>query len=140
MICPQCGVDESTVTIASSCNCDVPATGTRIEKRVTTKSVRLYGHNHGLHTLEPYYSAHVSAMTTEALFSKSDIAAELAYRDRVIDETKACLDREERNNADISTQLVECEELLERLLTCADNGYDTAELHSVVEDARKLVG
>lgn len=29
MICPQCGVDESTVTIASSCNCDVPATGTR---------------------------------------------------------------------------------------------------------------
>jgi len=78
-------------------------------------------------------------MTTEALFSKSDIAAELAYRDRVIDETKACLYREERNNADISTQLVEREELLERLLTCADNGYDTAELHDVVSDARKLV-
>lgn len=27
-----------------------------------------------------------------------------------------------------------------RLITCADNGYDTAELHGIVEDARKAVG
>jgi hypothetical protein len=32
-----------------------------------------------------YYSRHVSAMTAEGLHSKSDIAAELAYRDMLID-------------------------------------------------------
>lgn len=42
---------------------------------------RLYGHAHGLHELEPHYSRHVHAMTSEALHSKSDIAAELAWRD-----------------------------------------------------------
>jgi hypothetical protein len=34
--------------------------------------------------LEPFYSMHVSAMTSEALHSKSDIAAELAFRDAEI--------------------------------------------------------
>ena len=37
-----------------------------------------------LDKLEPYYSRHVSAMTTENLYSKSDIAAELAVRDKRI--------------------------------------------------------
>ena len=37
-----------------------------------------------IENMEPEYSNHVSAMTTEDLFSKSDIAAELAYRDRRI--------------------------------------------------------
>lgn len=32
-----------------------------------------------------YYARHVHAMTAEGLTSKSDIAAELAYRDFVID-------------------------------------------------------
>jgi hypothetical protein len=32
-------------------------------------------------SLEPHYSRHVGAMTTEGLHAKSDIAAELAYRD-----------------------------------------------------------
>lgn len=32
-------------------------------------------------TLEPHYSAHVSAMTSEGLHGKSEIAAELAHRD-----------------------------------------------------------
>ncbi len=32
--------------------------------------------------LEPYYAKHVYAMTAENLHSKSDIAAELAYRDK----------------------------------------------------------
>lgn len=35
-----------------------------------------------------YYCRHVSAMTTENLHSKSDIAAELAWRDNQIDELK----------------------------------------------------
>jgi len=40
--------------------------------------------------LEPHYSKHVGAMTREALHSKADIAAELAWRDaRIADlETK----------------------------------------------------
>lgn len=33
-----------------------------------------------------YYCKHVDAMTTEQLHAKSDIAAELAYRDYVIDQ------------------------------------------------------
>lgn len=33
-----------------------------------------------------YYIAHVSAMTREGLHSKSDIAAELAHRDMIIDD------------------------------------------------------
>lgn len=36
--------------------------------------------------LEPHYSKHVQAMTSENLFSKSDIAAELAFRDKQIEE------------------------------------------------------
>jgi hypothetical protein len=44
---------------------------------------------HRLHTLEPYYSRHVSAMTElpgvqEGLHSKSDIAEQLAWRDQAI--------------------------------------------------------
>jgi len=35
--------------------------------------------------LEPHYSAHVAAMTSERLVSKSDIAAELAFRDQRIE-------------------------------------------------------
>lgn len=40
-----------------------------------------------------YYSRHVSAMTSEGLHSKSDIAAELAYRDAEIDRLLASLDK-----------------------------------------------
>jgi hypothetical protein len=53
---------------------------------------KLYDHAHNLHTLEPYYSLHVSAMTTEALHSKSDIAAELAWRDRQLEDKQLALD------------------------------------------------
>lgn len=38
-----------------------------------------------------YYTRHVTAMTTENLYSKSDIAAELGYRDSVIDKQKRCI-------------------------------------------------
>jgi hypothetical protein len=37
-----------------------------------------------LEKLEPHYGKHVSAMTGEGLHSKSDIAAELAWRDQQI--------------------------------------------------------
>lgn len=30
--------------------------------------------------------------------------------------------------------------ILMRLIACADNGYDTAELHDIVADARKAAG
>ena len=38
--------------------------------------------------LEPWFSRHLSAMTGEALHSKSDIACELAFRDAAIAELK----------------------------------------------------
>jgi hypothetical protein len=37
-------------------------------------------------TLEPYYSRHVSAMTSEGLHDKADIAEQLAWRDKKIQE------------------------------------------------------
>lgn len=40
-----------------------------------------------------YYSRHVSAMTGEGLHDKSDIAAELAWRDERIDELAAHVER-----------------------------------------------
>lgn len=42
-------------------------------------------------SLGNYYSRHVHAMTVESLHSKSDIAAELGYRDKQIDELNAKL-------------------------------------------------
>lgn len=39
-----------------------------------------------------YYCEHISAMTREGLHSKSDIAAELAYRDFEIDKLKSQLE------------------------------------------------
>ena len=39
--------------------------------------------------LEPYYSRHVIAMTREELHGKSDIACELAFRDKRIADTEA---------------------------------------------------
>lgn len=38
--------------------------------------------------LEPHYSRHVSAMTTEALHSKHDIAKQLALRDKLAAEAE----------------------------------------------------
>lgn len=49
-------------------------------------------------TLEPYYSAHVSAMTSEDLHSKHDIAQELAGRDREIEQLKKALHIEQEKN------------------------------------------
>lgn len=43
-------------------------------------------------SLEPYYSEHVMAMTEEDLHSKADIAAQLAYRDKMIDRLTATVE------------------------------------------------
>jgi len=52
------------------------------------KLYRLYS---SLPSLEPHYSRHVRAMTVENLRSKSDIAAELAYRDQYAEELRTAL-------------------------------------------------
>lgn len=48
--------------------------------------MKLYDPNRLPWQLEPHYSAHIAAMTTEGLHNKSDIAAELAWRDKQIAE------------------------------------------------------
>jgi hypothetical protein len=50
-----------------------------------------YGNWSDLPSLEPHYCAHVSAMTTEGLHGKSDIAAELAFRDAEIAKLRSAL-------------------------------------------------
>ena len=57
----------------------------------------MYDLNRDHSKLEPHYSRHIMAMTTEELYYKSDIAAELAYRDAEIERLKARLtpDRED---------------------------------------------
>ena len=50
-----------------------------------------------------YYSRHIEAMTSEGLHSKSDIAAELAWRDSEIDRLKNEL-------ADVADERI-CEEI-----------------------------
>jgi hypothetical protein len=44
--------------------------------------------------LEPHYSAHVAAMTSEGLHSKADIAAELAFRDKALEEVREAAEAE----------------------------------------------
>ena len=56
---------------------------------------------HDPSTLEPHYCRHVEAMTAEGLHKKSDIAAQLAWRDRRIAELEVERDkaRSEREHA-----------------------------------------
>ena len=48
--------------------------------------------------LDAYYTRHVSAMTEEGLHEKSEIAAELAYRDHLIDTLRANVDELREEN------------------------------------------
>lgn len=59
---------------------------------------KLYDRSRTHYLLEPHYSRHVSAMTSEGLHAKSDIAAELAFRDLEID-------RLTKENADLKHQM-----------------------------------
>jgi len=42
---------------------------------------------------QKHYATHVFQMTAEGLHSKSDIAAELAHRDEIIDDLRALIDQ-----------------------------------------------
>lgn len=66
----------------------------------------LYGHSGAPWSLEPHYSAHVSAMTSEGLHSKSDIASELAFRDKEIARLRAELAENEKLRVERETLLV----------------------------------
>lgn len=54
-----------------------------------------------------YYSRHIMAMTGEGLNSKSSIAAEMAYRDWIIDEQQKMID-ELQKYKDQFPDYVEC--------------------------------
>ena len=62
-------------------------TASTVQKKEGERSQRLYA-KRDKEALGDYYVRHVSAMTGEGLHWKSDIAAELAWRDRQIDELK----------------------------------------------------
>ena len=65
--------------------------------------------------LEEYYIAHVSAMTSEELYSKSAIAAELAFRDKERDELREKHSCEKRARQEIKAQRDELRAEVERL-------------------------
>lgn len=53
-----------------------------------TTSKKLYAERRAIN-LEPHFSAHMDAMTSEGLHSKFDIAKELAWRDMEIERLRA---------------------------------------------------
>lgn len=55
--------------------------------------------------LQPYFGRHMCAMTAEDLHDKSDIAIELAYRDKIIDELKARVGVLEQRVSDLGWEL-----------------------------------
>ena len=70
---------------------------------LTTQAVtqKQYAHRDimGIDKAGGYYCRHVSAMTGEGLHSKSDIAAELAWRDMEIDRLKAIISQSRAQDA-----------------------------------------
>lgn len=69
-------------------------------------------------TLEPHYSAHVAAMTSEGLHAKSLIAAELAWRDQEIARLQADVLRLQILSADVADVIVEHDNGYRRCLAC----------------------
>ena len=55
--------------------------------------------------LEPYLFNHMMAMTGEGLHSKADIAAELAFRDKRIEELEEALARSEEEVWELAASL-----------------------------------
>lgn len=77
-----------------------------------------------------FYSRHVSAMTVENLYSKSDIAAELAYRDSLIKKLTDTLN-------ETRDYLAGCETggpVLLGLVCVIDEALDVCELSGVNRD------
>jgi len=52
-----------------------------------------YRNHDGAEELEPYFMRHMMALTAESLFSKADIACELAYRDEQLAKAQAEIER-----------------------------------------------
>src|SRR5690606_32041610 len=67
--------------------------------------------------LEPWYSQHVSAMTAEGLHSKSDIAAELAHRDRQIRELMERIVALEQQNEALASRLDSAENAMREVVS-----------------------
>lgn len=79
--------------------------------------------------LEPYYSRHIGAMTSEQLHDKADIAEQLAWRDQRIAELEEALHESERRSGTelrtitddllaIQARLTGAQEALERPCGC----------------------
>lgn len=62
-----------------------------------------------------YYIRHVSAMTREGLHSKSDIAAELAWRDLEIDRLRGLVGKEVPSQNDNKVLAAECKDFANKL-------------------------
>lgn len=82
--------------------------------------------------LEPYYSRHVAAMTSEGLHSKSDIAAELAFRDERISLLRIRLGAEEERGDYWKSRTLALE--TERKARLAECGVDLGQRPKLPED------
>jgi hypothetical protein len=90
---------------------------------------KLYGCSN-LHTLEPYYSRHVAAMTEEGLHSKSDIAAELAFRDKEMERLRKTVHKRELDHLDACGEADELRAEVARLTKLLDV-CDVTHTHNV---------
>lgn len=87
-----------------------------------------------LDELGKYYCNHVSAMTREKLHDKSDIAAELGYRDYLIDQLHHALDDACALLADVSPTSLHLVQLKAELLrTAMQNMQGSSEGHEKKE-------
>lgn len=97
-----------------------------------------------------YYSNHVNAMTNECLHSTSDIAAELAHRDVLIDDMRNSmrhiLNYTRANNGRLQQENVKLRKLLADAVDILDNKSTTVvydnhvlEVIELVETAKKLL-
>jgi hypothetical protein len=89
--------------------------------------------------VEPHYSAHVSAMTSEALHSKSAIAAELAFRDAEIEKLRAALATQRQGNVALMGVFEAAAKICDAWGAAASHSEAKEELQGAVESYRNLV-
>lgn len=92
-----------------------------------------YDLDRDLPALGDFYTAHVDAMTREKLHSKSDIAAELAHRDREIALGKAAIRMLQEDVLAASSKLSTGEERYQALKQERDSIWSRLEERSIVE-------
>lgn len=94
--------------------------------------------------LEPWYSRHVSSMTTEGLHDKADIAAELAYRDLQIETsqqaTAACMKRIDELWAKLEERDARWRETTKAIQYVLDCYGDTGDWYGVLKKAIEANG